>query len=80
MCIVGNFKSLDAFQLEFSKFTCLIGLNSSGKSTLLQFIDFISAQMRGDITGWLKSRDWDGIGLESKVANTNNIIIVLGFY
>ncbi len=80
MCIVGNFKSLDAFELYFSKFTCLIGLNSSGKSTLLQFIDFISAQMRGDISGWLKSRDWDGIELKSKVANTNNIIIVLGFY
>ena len=80
-CIVANFKSLNHFRLDFSKFTCLIGLNSSGKSTLLQFIDFISAQMRGDITGWLKSRDWEAIELESKVTtNEDNIFILLGFF
>ena len=78
--MVGNFKSLDDFRLDFSKFTCLIGLNSSGKSTLLQFIDFISAQMKGKITEWLESRDWESIELESKVKNKNNIIISLGFF
>ncbi len=77
--MVGNFKSLDYFELNFSKFTCLIGLNSSGKSTLLQFIDFISAQMRGDIIGWLKSRDWEAKELDSKVTNENNILISLLF-
>ncbi len=79
-CMVGNFKSLDDFQLEFSKFTCLIGLNSSGKSTLLQFIDFISAQMKGDITGWLDSRGWEAVELKSKVTNEDAIFIALGFY
>jgi len=79
-CIVNNFKSLDNFILDFSKFTCLIGLNSSGKSTLLQFIDFISAQMKGDITGWLKSRAWEAMELESKVTNENYISISLNFY
>ena len=79
-CIINNFKSLDEFELDFSKFTCLIGLNSAGKSTLLQVIDFISAQMRGDITGWLKSRDWDAMELVSKVTNEDYIIIVLVFY
>ncbi len=58
----------------------MIGLNSSGKSTLLQFIDFISAQMRGDITGWLENRSWEATKLESKVVNENNILIALGFY
>jgi len=79
-CIINNFKSLDEFELDFSKFTCLIGLNSAGKSTLLQVIDFISAQMRGDITGWLKSRDWDAMELVSKVTNEDYIVIVLVFY
>ncbi len=78
-CIVQNFKSLDNFILKFSKFTCLIGLNSSGKSTILQFIDFISAQMRGDITGWLKSRDWETMELESKVTDEDHISIFLVF-
>jgi predicted ATPase len=78
--MVGNFKSLDDFELNFSKFTCLIGLNSAGKSTILQFIDFISQQMRGDITGWLNNRDWKKIELESKVTNKNDIVITLGFF
>lgn len=54
-----NFKSLKNFKLEFSKFTCLIGLNSAGKSTILQAIDFISQQMNGNISQWLKDRNWE---------------------
>jgi predicted ATPase len=67
--------------IDFSKFTCLIGLNSSGKSTILQAIDFISAQMRGDITNWLNSRDWETNKLNSKVINSKskNIITSLTF-
>jgi len=81
-CQINNFKSLDSFMLYFSDFTCLIGLNSSGKSTILQAVDFISAQMRGDISGWLKSRNWEADELESKVTNINSnyIVINLGFF
>ena len=68
------------FHLYFSKFTCLIGLNSSGKSTLLHFIDFISVQMKGDIREWLNSRNWEVIELESKVTNQDNIFLSLGFF
>jgi predicted ATPase len=50
---------LKNFKLEFSKFTCLIGLNSAGKSTILQAIDFISQQMNGNISQWLKDRNWE---------------------
>ena len=78
-CIINNFKSLDNFILDFSDFTCLIGLNSSGKSTILQAVDFISQQMRGDITVWLKSRNWEANELESKVTNKNKIRIIIGF-
>jgi len=78
-CQINNFKSLDDFVLEFSKFTCLIGLNSAGKSTILQLIDFISQQMRGEMTEWLKVRDWEAIELESKTLNKKNILIVLIF-
>ncbi len=81
-CQINNFKSLDSFMLYFSDFTCLIGLNSSGKSTILQAVDFISAQMRGDISAWLKSRNWEADELESKVTNINSnyIVINLGFF
>ena len=56
---ISNFKSLKDFTLDFSKFTCLIGLNSAGKSTILQAIDFISQQMNGNISQWLKDRNWE---------------------
>jgi len=78
-CIIYKFKSLTRFILYFSKFTCLIGLNSAGKSTILQLIDFISQQMRGDITGWLKKRNWEAKELESKTFNTRKISILLFF-
>ncbi|MDD4837176.1 MAG: ATP-binding cassette domain-containing protein [Synergistales bacterium] len=38
---IKKFKSLVDMELELSDFTCLIGLNGSGKSTVLQAIDFI---------------------------------------
>jgi len=78
-CKIGNFKSLDKFRLSFSKFTCLIGLNSAGKSTILQAIDFISQQMKGEIREWLKERNWESKELKCKFTNKENILIVLGF-
>jgi len=65
--------------LDFSTFTCLIGLNSAGKSTILQVIDFISQQMKGEMTKWLKTRNWEECELESKVIKNKNIVISLGF-
>jgi predicted ATPase len=55
---VGNFKSLVKFQLNLQHFTCLIGLNGAGKSTILQFIDFLGQQIKGDINAWLDLRQW----------------------
>ena len=76
---VSNFKSLDNFNLYFSKFTCLIGLNSAGKSTILQVIDFISQQMKGDITRWLKERNWEAKELKCKFINRKNTKIGISF-
>lgn len=64
---VKNFKSLVDFNLELAKFTCLIGLNGSGKSTVLQFIDFLAQQMRGKLDEWLTERDWKASELRSKL-------------
>ena len=64
-----NFKSLVDFRLDLAKFTCLIGLNGSGKSTVLQFIDFIGQQVRGNIEGWLSEREWDTVDILSKFSS-----------
>lgn len=79
-CTIDNFKSLENFDINFSKFTCLIGLNSSGKSTILQAIDFISQQMDGNITGWLKDRNWESKELKSKIINRKLITVTVSFY
>lgn len=65
----SNFKSLVEFRLELSKFNCIIGLNGSGKSTVLQFIDFLGQLVRGDIEGWLSERDWEPSDLKSKLVS-----------
>ncbi len=64
---VDNFKSLVDFDLPLAKFSCLVGLNGSGKSTILQFFDFLSQQVKGDINGWLKRRQWESSDLNSKL-------------
>ena len=55
---INNFKSLVDFEIDLSKFNCIIGLNGSGKSTFLQFMSFLSQLMRGDIGNWLQQRKW----------------------
>jgi predicted ATPase len=69
----NNFKSLVEFKLDFAKFNCLIGLNGAGKSTVLQFIDFLSQLVRGDIEGWLNERKWKPLDLKSKLTKKVNI-------
>ncbi|HVC95093.1 MAG TPA: AAA family ATPase [Pirellulales bacterium] len=70
---VENFKSLVDFDLDLAKFTCLIGLNGSGKSTVLQFIDFLAQQMRGKLDEWLEVRGWKAGELKSMLTTRRNI-------
>ncbi len=63
----NNFKSLVDFKLDLAKFNCLIGLNGAGKSTVLQFIDFVGQQVRGKFDEWLAEREWEAEDLASKL-------------
>ena len=73
---VENFKSLIGFNLRLAKFSCLIGLNGSGKSTVLQFLDFMGRQVRGDVEGWLKQREWKASDVLSKFTSRRNVEFV----
>jgi len=64
---VNGFKSLVDFEMDLGKFTCLIGLNGSGKSTVLQFIDFLSQLVRGNMNEWLEERHWNDQDIRSKL-------------
>jgi len=70
---IDNFKSLVDFELNLSKFTCLIGLNGVGKSTALQCFDFLAQQCKGDIQGWLDIRHWSASELSSRLTYKSNI-------
>lgn len=70
---IDNFKSLVGFEMDLAKFSCLIGLNGAGKSTILQALDFLCQQMKGDLSGWLKNREWEATDLKSKLSKASNI-------
>jgi len=56
---VTNFKSLMETEIRLEKNTFLIGLNGSGKTSILQSIDFLSAIAKGKVDEWLKIRGWE---------------------
>lgn len=72
---IDNFKSLVDFEMRLASFTCLVGLNGAGKSTVLQALDFISQQMRGEIDSWLTQRQWEPRDLGSKLTAKQNITL-----
>jgi predicted ATPase len=68
---IDNFKSLVDFHLpmepaHLGKFTCLIGINGTGKSTVLQAFDFVKQLVHGRLDDWLEVRDWKKSDLTSR--------------
>jgi predicted ATPase len=56
--VIQNFKSLGNVTLNFYKFTCFVGMNGAGKTSILQALDFLSHLLRGDVSEWLDDRGW----------------------
>jgi len=69
---IGNFKSLGDVKIPLARFTCLVGMNGAGKSTVLQALDFLSQLMRGDVQGWLDRRGWTAADLKCKLRTESN--------
>lgn len=68
---IDNFKSLVDFRLppnphRLGAFTCLVGLNGAGKSTVLQAFDFVGHLANGQVATWLKQREWTASDLTSR--------------
>lgn len=77
---IHGFKSLATFNLSgIGNFTCLVGLNGAGKSSILQSLDFASHLIRGDVDNWLTKRGWSISDLHSKLSSQSNIIIAFTF-
>ena len=76
---INNFKSLVDFRLPPSPhalgpFTCLVGLNGAGKSTVLQAFDFLGHLVNGRVADWLKQREWDKADLTSRFLKRQQLI------
>ncbi|PUE08781.1 chromosome segregation protein SMC [Limnohabitans sp. T6-5] len=76
---IVNFKSLAAVTIPLGHFTCLVGMNGAGKSTVLQALDFVSQLMRGDVQGWLDRRGWTAADLRCKLRTELNITFTVSF-
>ena len=50
---VDNFKSLVDFSVEFTPMSVIIGNNATGKSSVLQAIDFLCGSVKQDTFLWL---------------------------
>lgn len=77
---IDNFKSLVDFHLppepaQLSDFTCLIGINGTGKSTILQAFDFIKQLAHGRLDNWLEVRDWKKSDLTSRFLRNKQLIV-----
>ncbi|HEV7403859.1 MAG TPA: AAA family ATPase [Chthoniobacteraceae bacterium] len=76
---IENFKSLVKFDLppqgnSLGWFTCLIGMNGAGKSSLLQAFDFIAHVATGNVQEWLRNREWKKSELVSNLGKKNAVI------
>ena len=69
---IENFKSLVDFDLppegqQLDRFTCLVGMNGAGKSSVLQALDFLGQLMSGKLSEWLEHREWASVDLVSRI-------------
>jgi AAA15 family ATPase/GTPase len=76
---IDNFKSLVDFRLpprshKLGQFTCLVGLNGAGKSTVLQAFDFVGHLANGEVASWLKQREWKTSDLTSRFLKLKKLI------
>ncbi|MEO5349358.1 MAG: AAA family ATPase [Magnetococcus sp. YQC-3] len=74
---ISNFKSLGNFSMPMGKFNCLIGLNGSGKSTVLQALDFLAHVMTGEVDAWLQAREWDSRDLTCRPLSKRGILFAI---
>jgi predicted ATPase len=79
---IDNFKSLVDFRLppaphRLGSFTCLVGLNGAGKSTVLQAFDFVGHLANGQVATWLKQREWKASDLTSRFLKKKLILFQL---
>lgn len=70
---VDHFKALNSFQISLEQFTVIVGNNMSGKSTILQALDFISSLTKEDFSVILERRGWKVSDIKSQLEKSQTI-------
>ena len=76
---VDNFKALNNFKIVLSEFSVLIGNNSSGKSTILQAMDFLKCCCTSTVTEYLSERSITISDICSQLSNKRTITFNVTF-
>ena len=65
-----NFKALHNTDIRFCDFTVLIGNNASGKSSVIQAIDFLITSCKAEFSAFLEQRDLEASDILSLLSET----------
>lgn len=69
---VDNFKSLVDFSIDFHENNVIVGNNATGKSSILQAIDFLCSSVKEDFNIILERRGWKVENIKSKLTSPKN--------
>ena len=68
---VDNFKSLNGLSITLQPMTVIVGNNATGKSSILQAIDFVCGSVNDDFSVLLERRGWRVDNIKSKFARAS---------
>jgi AAA15 family ATPase/GTPase len=72
---LSQFKSIQNLKIDLGKINGFVGMNGSGKSTILQAFDFISQMIIGNFDAWIESREWDRLSdIQNKHTHKSHLI------
>lgn len=72
---VDNFKALNDFEMEAKQFLVIVGNNMSGKSTVLQALDFLANVVKEDFHIILERRGWKVSDVKSQINKSNKLTV-----
>ena len=64
---IDNFKSLNEFDIDIHPFSVIVGNNASGKSSILQALDFMAQGVKSDFSNYLSDRNLNVADIKSKL-------------
>ena len=75
---VDNFKSLNNLSINLQPMTVIVGNNATGKSSILQAIDFVCGCVNDDFSVLLERRGWTVDNIRSKFIRSGTARISFG--